>query len=149
MRHPDRVPLELGYLEVYRRSNVELVSVNDNQIECVTPDGLRLHDGMEYKFDVLIFATGFDAGTGALTRMDIHGRGGRSLTEEWGRDIRATMGPLLCRSTAGKNPIARTAASRSQRRPRSPPSTRSRKWRSQASRTSRPVMIRLAQTSLA
>jgi cation diffusion facilitator CzcD-associated flavoprotein CzcO len=55
-------------------------------------DGPRRHDGAEYKFDVLIFATGFDAGTGALTRMDIHGRGGRALTEEWGRDIRTTMG---------------------------------------------------------
>ena len=41
---------------------------------------------------MLILATGFDAGTGALTRMDIRGRGGRSLTEEWGRDIRTTMG---------------------------------------------------------
>ena len=81
-----------GYLEVYRRRNVELVSVKDNPIECVTPDGLRLHDGTEHEFDVLIFATGFDAGTGALTRMDIRGRGGRSLTEEWGRDIRTTMG---------------------------------------------------------
>src|ERR1700733_13126458 len=87
-----RVPLEVGYLEAYRRPNVELVSVKDNPIECVTSDGLRLYDGTEYKFDVLIFATGFDAGTGALTRMDIHGRGGRSLTEEWGRDIRTTMG---------------------------------------------------------
>ncbi len=87
-----RVPLEVGYLEAYRRPNVELVSVKDNPIECVTPDGLRLHDGTEHKFDVLIFATGFDAGTGALTRMDIHGRGGRSLAEEWSRDIRTTMG---------------------------------------------------------
>jgi cation diffusion facilitator CzcD-associated flavoprotein CzcO len=87
-----RVPLEMGYLEVFHRPNVELVSVKGNPIACVTPDGLRLRDGTEHKFDVLIFATGFDAGTGALTRMDIHGRGGRSLTEEWGRDIRTTMG---------------------------------------------------------
>jgi cation diffusion facilitator CzcD-associated flavoprotein CzcO len=87
-----RVPLEMGYLEVFHRPNVELVSVKDNPIESITPNGLRLRDGSEHKFDVLIFATGFDAGTGALTRMDIHGRGGRSLTEEWGRDIRTTMG---------------------------------------------------------
>ena len=87
-----RVPLEMGYLEVFHRPNVELVSVKDNPIDCVTPDGLRLRDGTEHRFDVLIFATGFDAGTGALTRMDIHGRGGRALTEEWGRDIRTTMG---------------------------------------------------------
>jgi acetone monooxygenase (methyl acetate-forming) len=43
-------------------------------------------------FDVLVFATGFDAGTGALTRIDIRGRGGRSLKEDWGREIRTTMG---------------------------------------------------------
>jgi len=87
-----RVPLEMGYLEVFHQPNVELVSVKDNPIECITPEGLRLRDGTEHAFDVLILATGFDAGTGALTRMDIHGRGGRSLTEEWGRDIRTTMG---------------------------------------------------------
>jgi cation diffusion facilitator CzcD-associated flavoprotein CzcO len=87
-----RVPLEMGYLEVFHQPNVELVSVKDNPIERITPEGLRLRDGREHAFDVLILATGFDAGTGALTRMDIHGRGGRSLTEEWGRDIRTTMG---------------------------------------------------------
>jgi len=87
-----RVPLEVGYLEVFHRPNVELVSVKDNPIDCVTPDGLRLADGTEHKFDVLILATGFDAGTGALTRMDIHGRDGCSLTEQWGSDIRTTMG---------------------------------------------------------
>ena len=87
-----RVPLEMGYLEVFHQPNVELVSVKDNPIERITPEGLRLRDGAEHAFDILILATGFDAGTGALTRMDIHGRGGRSLTEEWGRDIRTTMG---------------------------------------------------------
>ncbi len=87
-----RVPLEMGYLEVFHQRNVELVSVKDNPIERITPEGLLLRDGTEHAFDVLILATGFDAGTGALTRMDIHGRGGCSLTEEWGRDIRTTMG---------------------------------------------------------
>jgi acetone monooxygenase (methyl acetate-forming) len=87
-----RVPLEMGYLEEFHRPNVEVVSVKDNPIERVTPDGIQLHDGTEHKFDIIILATGFDAGSGALTRMDIHGRGGRSLTEEWGRDIRTTMG---------------------------------------------------------
>jgi len=87
-----RVPLEMGYLEVYRRPNVDVVPVKDNPIARVTPDGIQLQDGTEYNFDVIILATGFDAGSGALTRMDIHGRGGRSLTGEWGRDIRTTMG---------------------------------------------------------
>ena len=87
-----RVPLENGFLEAFLRPNVEVVSVKDNPIECVTPNGLQLRDGTEHAFDVLIFATGFDAGTGALTRIDIRGRGGRSLKEDWGREIRSTMG---------------------------------------------------------
>ena len=49
-------------------------------------------DGKEYELDVVILATGFDAGTGALTRMDIHGRDGVSLTELWQKDIRSTLG---------------------------------------------------------
>ena len=86
------MPLENGFLEAFLRPNVEVVSVKDNPIERVTPSGLKLKDGAEYPFDILIFATGFDAGTGALTRIDIRGRGGRSLKEEWGREIRSTMG---------------------------------------------------------
>ena len=87
-----RVPLENGFLEAFLRPNVEVVSVKDNPIECVTPNGLQLTDGTEHAFDVLIFATGFDAGTGALTRIDIRGRGGRLLKDDWGREIRTTMG---------------------------------------------------------
>jgi acetone monooxygenase (methyl acetate-forming) len=87
--------LEMGYLETFHRPNVELVSVKDNPIERVTPDGIRLADGTQHQLDVLILATGFDAGTGALTRIDIRGRSGRSLKEDWGRDIRSTMGMLV------------------------------------------------------
>lgn len=87
-----RVPLETNYLEAYLRPNVELVSVKDNAIQEVTPNGIRLADGTEHALDVIILATGFDAGSGALTRIDIRGRGGRSLKEDWSRDIRTTMG---------------------------------------------------------
>ena len=87
-----RVPLEVGFLEAFLRPNVEVVSIKDNPIERVTPEGLQLTDGAEYEFDYLIFATGFDAGTGALTRIDIRGRDGRSLKDDWSRDIRTTMG---------------------------------------------------------
>ena len=87
-----RVPLETNYLEAYLRPNVEAVSVRDNPIASVTPEGIKLADGTVHDLDVIILATGFDAGTGALTRMDIRGRGGRSLSEDWGRDIRTTMG---------------------------------------------------------
>ncbi|MGI9415610.1 MAG: flavin-containing monooxygenase [Hyphomicrobiales bacterium] len=87
-----RVPLEMNYLEAYLRPNVEAVSVKDNPIECVTPEGIQTVDGTVHELDIIVLATGFDAGTGALTRIDIRGRGGRSLTEDWGKDIRTTMG---------------------------------------------------------
>lgn len=90
-----RVPLETNYLEVYHRENVELVSVRDNPIARITPDGIELGDGSMHELDVIILATGFDAGTGALTRIDIRGREGRSLREDWGREIRTTMGLMV------------------------------------------------------
>lgn len=90
-----RVPLETNYLEAYHRDNVELVGVRDNPIARIRPDGIELADGSVHELDVIILATGFDAGTGALTRIDVRGRGGRSLTEDWGRDIRTTMGLMV------------------------------------------------------
>jgi len=87
-----RVPLETNYLEVYHRPNVTAVSVKDNAIVEIVPEGIKLADGTVHELDVIILATGFDAGTGALTRIDIRGRGGRSLTEDWGKDIRTTLG---------------------------------------------------------
>lgn len=86
-----RVPLENGYYDAFNRDNVELVDVRDAPIERFTENGL-VAAGREFEFDVVILATGFDAGTGALARMDVHGRGGRSLTELWNRDIRSTLG---------------------------------------------------------
>jgi len=86
-----RVPLETNYFEAYNRDNVELVDVSDAPIEAFTERGLKTAAG-EYDLDVVILATGFDAGTGALTRMNIRGRGGRSLTEEWRQEIRSTLG---------------------------------------------------------
>lgn len=87
-----RVPLETQYYEAYNRDNVKLVDVKQNVIREITPTGLRLADGTEVPLDILIMATGFDAGTGSLTRIDIRGRGGVSLKEQWQRDIRTMMG---------------------------------------------------------
>jgi len=87
-----RVPLETNYLEVYLQDNVDLVNVRENPIARITETGIRLADGSDHEFDVIILATGFDAGTGSLVRIDIRGRDGRSLADEWGRDIRTTMG---------------------------------------------------------
>lgn len=87
-----RVPLERGYLEVYHEDHVELVNVRGNPIARIRPEGIELSDGTVHELDVIILATGFDAGTGALSRIDIRGREGRSLADEWSRDIRTTMG---------------------------------------------------------
>lgn len=87
-----RVPLESNYLEAYHLPHVRAVSVKDNPIERVVPEGIKLKDGTVYELDVLILATGFDAGSGALSRIDVRGRGGRSLKEDWSKDIRTTYG---------------------------------------------------------
>ena len=86
-----RVPLERGYYDVFNRDNVELVDVSETPIAGFTENGLLVGD-REYPLDVVILATGFDAGTGALSRMDIHGRDGQSLTDLWRKDIRSTLG---------------------------------------------------------
>lgn len=87
-----RVPLETQYLEAYLRDNVEAVSVRENPIAEIVPEGVKLEDGTVYEVDVIIMAVGFDAGSGALSRIDITGRDGMKLAEEWGKDIRTTMG---------------------------------------------------------
>jgi len=86
-----RVPLETNYYDAFNRNNVHLVDVKAHPIEGFTADGLMV-DGQEYALDVLIFATGFDAGTGALSRVDVRGIAGQSLSELWRRDIRSTLG---------------------------------------------------------
>ncbi|MEJ2853267.1 NAD(P)/FAD-dependent oxidoreductase [Saccharothrix sp. CCNWLW140] len=75
-----RLPLETDYYKTFNRDNVELVDLRDTPIERVTPTGIETTDA-EYEFDVIVYATGFDAVTGALTRIDIRGVGGRSLTD--------------------------------------------------------------------
>ncbi|TAM09753.1 MAG: NAD(P)/FAD-dependent oxidoreductase [Nevskiaceae bacterium] len=87
-----RVPLDSGYFETFNRDNVTLVDVKPDPIECITESGLRLTSGQEYPLDILILATGFDAGTGAFAAIDIHGRDGRTLKAKWDRDIRTTLG---------------------------------------------------------
>lgn len=90
-----RVPLETRYLEVYHRDNVRAVNVRDNAIKRIVPEGVELADGTVYELDVIILATGFDAGSGALTRIDIRGRDGRALADDWSREIRTTMGLMV------------------------------------------------------
>jgi cation diffusion facilitator CzcD-associated flavoprotein CzcO len=77
-----RVPLESGYYEVYNQDNVTLVDINERPIERITPKGIKTSDA-EYEFDLIVYATGFDAITGAFDRIDIRGIGGRALRDVW------------------------------------------------------------------
>jgi cation diffusion facilitator CzcD-associated flavoprotein CzcO len=86
-----RLPCESGYYEVYNQDNVLLVDVREAPIERITPTGVKTWDA-EYALDVLIFATGYDAVTGALTRMDIRGEGGQTLKDKFAAGPRTYMG---------------------------------------------------------
>ena len=86
-----RVPLESGYYEVYNQPNVSLVDLRQTPIERITPSGIRTSDA-EYEFDMIIYATGFDAITGAFDRIDIRGRGGLRLKEKWADGPRTYLG---------------------------------------------------------
>jgi cation diffusion facilitator CzcD-associated flavoprotein CzcO len=87
-----RPPIDTGYFETFNRDNVTLVDVRANPIECITPDGIRTRDGIEYKLDIIVFATGFDAMTGPLLRMNIRGRDGLTLSEAWRAGPRTYLG---------------------------------------------------------
>ena len=86
-----RVPLESGYYEVFNQDNVLLVDTRKTPIECITPAGIKTSDA-EYACDVIIFATGFDAVTGALNRIDIRGIGGQRLRDKWADGPRTYLG---------------------------------------------------------
>lgn len=77
-----RLCLDTGYLETYNQPHVHLVDVSTSPIERLTEKGL-VTGGREYEFDVIIMATGFDAMTGAVLRIDIRGRDGRPIGEAW------------------------------------------------------------------
>ncbi|GAA4891687.1 flavin-containing monooxygenase [Actinomycetospora straminea] len=87
-----RNPLDSGYFETFNEPHVHLVDVRTNPIAAITPGGLRLSDGAEYAFDALVLATGFDAMTGPIDRIDLRGRDGRSLREKWAEGPRTYLG---------------------------------------------------------
>ena len=86
-----RLSLGTGYFETFNRANVSLVDVSSASIDRITKDGLAV-DGKEYALDSLVFATGFDAMTGALSRINISGRHGIKLKDEWAAGPRTFLG---------------------------------------------------------
>jgi cation diffusion facilitator CzcD-associated flavoprotein CzcO len=88
-----RLCADTGYFETFNRANVALVDISKTPIENITSEGLRVA-GKTYQFDALIFATGFDAMTGSLNKIDIRGINGESLKEKWSAGPRTYLG--LC-----------------------------------------------------
>jgi len=89
-----RLPLETFYYEVYNQDNVELVDLMETPIERITPDGIKT-SAKEYAFDIIIFATGFDAITGAFDRIDFRGAGGARLKDKWRNGPQTYLGLMV------------------------------------------------------
>ncbi len=86
-----RPPIDTDYFETFNRDNVTLVDVRQSPIVEVTPGGLRTDAG-EHDLDIIVFATGFDAMTGALLKIDIRGLAGQTLAEKWAAGPRMYLG---------------------------------------------------------
>ena len=86
-----RVPMETNYYEVYNQPNVELVDIKATPIERITPTGIQTSD-RAFEFDMIIYATGFDAVTGSFDRIDIRGEGGLALKDKWRGGIETFVG---------------------------------------------------------
>ena len=88
-----RICVDTDYYLTYNQPNVDLIDVRTAPIEAVTPGGLRV-GGQDHAFDAIVFATGFDAMTGALTRMGIVGRAGETLADKWEAGPRTYLGVM-------------------------------------------------------
>ncbi len=86
-----RLCVDTGYYETYNRPNVRLIDVSGSPIERIAPGGVAAA-GVLHEVDVLILATGFDAMTGALLKMDIRGRAGQTLRDKWREGPRTYLG---------------------------------------------------------
>ncbi len=89
-----RVPQETHYYEVYNQPNVRLVSILETPIERITETGVKTSEE-SLEFDIIIYATGFDAITGSLDRIDIRGAGGSSLKEKWSGGPETFVGVMV------------------------------------------------------
>lgn len=79
-----RRPLcDAGYYQQFNRDNLDIVELRKPPITEIRPPGINTSDGTQYDLDVIVFTTGFDAVDGNYKRLDITGRGGKSLKEHW------------------------------------------------------------------
>lgn len=86
-----RLIVGTDYYETYNRDNVSLVSIKDSPIERITANGI-LVAGKEYAADTIVMATGFDAISGPILAIDIHGREGQAMRDKWAEGPRCYLG---------------------------------------------------------
>ena len=89
-----RLILEGGYFEAFNRDNVSLVDLREDPIEAFTPSAIRTRNG-EHEIDMLVLATGFDAVSGSMLKLDPEGRGGLRLAEKWDERFHTYLGTTL------------------------------------------------------
>jgi cation diffusion facilitator CzcD-associated flavoprotein CzcO len=89
-----RLCVDIGYYESFNRENVSLIDVSSEPIEEITARGVRAR-GIDYEVDAIVFATGFDAMTGSLLRIDIRGRNGLTLKAKWQEGPRSYLGVAI------------------------------------------------------
>lgn len=86
-----RPPIDTDYYATFNRDNVKLVDLRSDPLIEITPTGIRTKSE-HYQFDMIVFATGFDAMTGSLARIDLRGRDGVTLAERWADGPRTYLG---------------------------------------------------------
>ncbi len=86
-----RLCLDSNYYETYNLPHVHLIDISKTPIERITQNGVKA-GGRDYAVDAIVFATGFDAMTGSLLRIDIRGKGGLTLKEKWAAGPRTYLG---------------------------------------------------------
>jgi len=89
-----RLCVDTGYYETFNQPNVSLVDLRETPLERVTPEGMRT-SGETFNVDAIVFAIGFDAMTGALSRIDIAGRGGLTLRKAWEEGPKSYLGLMV------------------------------------------------------
>jgi cyclohexanone monooxygenase len=86
-----RICIDTDYFAAFNRANVTLVDIKNNPIEEILPHAVRT-GGKDYEVDVLVLATGFDAMTGSVAKIDIRGRNGQTLNQKWAEGPKTYLG---------------------------------------------------------
>ncbi len=89
-----RLCVDTGYYEVFNRDNVELIDLKETPLSTITETGVTTTGG-DFEVDAIVFAIGFDAMTGALSRIDISGRGGQTLQDAWAEGPKTYLGLMV------------------------------------------------------